>query len=174
MVNKYGLGRVRYTVITFGRRPDVKLRLSENTLSEERLKSYIEAIPRSTGGSDLAKALEKAKQVFKEDSYADVKKILVVITDKKSDSRSDDIKKAARRLDDNGITVIAVALHDEADSRELANATSSNRNVIVANLTSTSTDLAKEIMNKGLKGEQILSVHNACYRSCIVVKIIYA
>lgn len=151
-VTKYGLGRVRYTVITFGRQPDVKLRLDENTLSEEALKTYLEAIPRSNGGSDLAKALEKAKEVFIDDSHSDVKKILVVMMDKKSESRAEDVREAGQQLDINGITVIAIALHEEADSRELANVTSSYRNVIVANSTSTPTHLVEEIMRKGLKG----------------------
>ena len=103
IVDKYGLGRVRYTVITFGRNSDVKIRFNDNFPSEEKLKTFLEAVPRSSGGADLAQALERAKEVFLvRTSRPEVKKILVVIIDKKSDSKVEDVRKAATHLDDNG------------------------------------------------------------------------
>ena len=163
IVDKYGLGRVRYTVITFGRNSDVKIRFNDNFPSEEKLKTFLEAVPRSSGGADLAQALERAKEVFSEDSRPEVKKILVVIIDKKSDSKVEDVRKAATHLDDNDVTVIGVALHDEADLKELGNITTNNRNLIVANSTASPTQLAEEIMSNALKGESFNLLQEYAY-----------
>ena len=43
-------------------------------------------------------------------------KVLVVITDKKSDSSQEEVQIASEKLKDDGVRVIAVALGDESDT----------------------------------------------------------
>ena len=51
-----------------------------------------------------------------DDTRPNASRVLVVITDKTSDSTEDDVQVAAKKLKDDGVRVIAIALGDEFDS----------------------------------------------------------
>ena len=74
--------------------------------------------------------------------------MLVVVTDKKSDSTKDEIRQAAVLLENSNIRVIPVALGSEADMTELANATLDDDDVVKAERTDDPEKIADEIIMK--------------------------
>lgn len=116
-VDKFGLFRVRYSLITFGETPDVKIRFDNVFDTEEELGKLINNVKKGLGDAALHKALEEARYLFAlaEDTRPNASQVLVVITDKTSDSTEDDVQFAAKKLKDDGVRVIAIALGDDFD-----------------------------------------------------------
>ena len=116
-VNKFGLFRVRYSLITFGETPDVKIRFDNVFDTQEELGKLVNNVKKGFGDADLHKALEEARYLFAlaEDTRPNASQVLVVITDKTSDSTEDDVQFAAKKLKDDGVRVIAIALGDDFD-----------------------------------------------------------
>lgn len=73
------------------------------------------------GGVNLQLALEKSGELFSvaEGARPQSTKVLVIITDKKSDSSSDDVKTAAGHIIQEGIRIIVVPLGNDADDDEI-------------------------------------------------------
>lgn len=159
LIDLYGVQRVYYSIILFGRDPTVRIKFSQQ-LSEDSLKNAVNLLPRPTDGSSLQAALAKAKEVFNEGSRPDSKKVVVVILDQKSESNIDDVKEAASKLEEDGIKVIPVAFGDRADPDE-AEATTPNKDSIVkANDTSDPKDVAEEISQKVTDSECSYNLQN--------------
>ena len=113
-----------------------------------------DSISKNTRGAALGEVLRAATELFNDAAKArpDAKNVLVVIADKKSDSRGEDLKKQAMKMRPNDIKVIAVALGDESDKDELDILTPDQGNLIEANSTDGAKKTADEIMNKALEG----------------------
>ena len=116
-VEKFGLFRVRYSLITFGATPDVKIRFDNVFDSEQELGKLIDNVKKALGTAALHKALEETRYLFAlaEDTRPNASRVLVVITDRTSDSTEDNVQFAAKKLKDDGVRVIAIALGDEFD-----------------------------------------------------------
>lgn len=116
-VAKFGLFRVRYSLITFGATPDVKIRFDNVFDTEDELGKLIDNVKKALGDAALHKALEEARYLFAlaEDARPNASRVLVVVTDKTSDSTENDVQLAAKKLKDDGVRVIAIALGDEFD-----------------------------------------------------------
>ena len=151
VIDQYGVARTRYAVIVFGKTPSIKVKFSDNIPTETALKNLVKVIPRSRDDPAIAKTLDAAKMLFESESRSNVKKILVVITDKKSDDTAEEVKTASKLLEDAKVTVISVVFGGEADRKELENTTPDKRNVVEANTTSDPTEVAKQIMDKAVK-----------------------
>ena len=113
-----------------------------------------DSISKNTRGAALGEVLKAATELFTDAAKVrpDAKNVLVVVTDKKSDSRGEDLKKEAMKMRPNDIKVIAVALGDESDKDELDILTPDQGDVIEANSTDGAKKTAEEIMNKALEG----------------------
>ena len=84
--------------------------------------------------------------------------MLVVITDKISDSQGDDLKREAITLESQDIKVITVALGEESNKDELDILGPEQGDVIEANNTDGAKKTANKIMKKALEGQQHLSL----------------
>jgi hypothetical protein len=116
------------------------------------LKVFIDALPRDSSGALINKALEEATKVFQRAGVRpNAKKVLVVITDRRSGVSKGDIQIAAKPLSNAGIEVIPVAIGNEVSKDEIGAATDDKDNVIGVPTTETPESLAKKIMEKGLK-----------------------
>lgn len=158
VIDLYGVQRVYYSVILFGRDPTVRIRFSQQ-YPESALKATIAALPRPTDGSSLHSALESAQGVFSEGGRPDAKKVVVVVVDEKSESSIEDVKNAAGMLEDDGIKVIAVAFGDQASHDETSAATVNKDNIVKANRTDDPKDIAEEITTKIAKGENLTQTY---------------
>lgn len=154
IVDEYGItSRLRYGLIVFGRNAVQKLSFSEESSDINALKAKIESSQRPIGEPNLQKALEEAKRLFDSESTSpDVKKVLVVITDKKSTSRPEDLKKAVMPLEDGGVKIVPVAVGSSADPSELEGITSNRGYLIETQRELDPDETAEKIMNKVLKG----------------------
>ena len=147
-IDEYGSHRIAYSVLTFGSSPAIRVRFRDSASADDVLKSTIDNIPQNVARASLDKALHGAKELFKASNGArnDAMKVLVVITDDKSDSLERDVKKAAQRLDENGIRVIGIALGNEGDG-ELESITDVEGDVI----NTTDSTSPKKIVEKVLE-----------------------
>ena len=83
------------------------------------------------------------------------------MADRKSGSSEDEVKEAARPLEEQDIKVIPVVVGEEADPRELGNTTPDKKNMIEADKQDDAREVGEKIMDKirgnSLLGKQILS-----------------
>lgn len=132
IVDTHGTGSLRYSIILFSDSASIIIRFSEKYSSLDQLKASIEALPISTGGSSLTEALQAAKNAFQDSGVRkDATHVLVVIMDKRSGEREDDVKKGAKPLEESGIVVIPVGIGDQVNDKELDIITSNKDNVIL-------------------------------------------
>ena len=85
-VRQYGKDRIHYSIITFGSTPSTILKFNNNINDDSQLERFINTMQINGRGADLDRALEKAKKLFDEAETlrSGTKKVLVVITDKRS------------------------------------------------------------------------------------------
>lgn len=154
IVEEYGVtGRIRYGLVTFGRDATQTLSFSEEISDINSLKAKIRFTQRPFGEPDLQRALEEAKKLFdSEPKRPDAKKVIVVITDKKSTSRPEDVKKSFIPLEEGDVIVVPVAVGSSGDPNELERITS-NRGYLIKTERELDPDVtAEQIMDKVLKG----------------------
>ena len=160
VIGLYGVQRVYYSVILFGRDPTIRIKFNQQ-FTEDALKNTIGLLPRPIGGASLHDALEKAKEVFDEGGRPDSKKVVVLVMDQKSESNLNDVKKAAEKLEEDGIKVIPVAFGNLADPDETTATTTNKENVVKANETSDPKEVAKEVSNKVAEGKHRIPTTSA-------------
>ena len=151
VIEMYGVQRVYYSVILFGRDPTIRIRFNQQ-FTEDNLRRSIDLLPRPSSGVSLDAALQKAKDAFDEEGRSNTRKVVIVVVDQKSDSSVSDVKKAAGYLEEDGIKVIPVAFGKDAEPDEMAATTTNKANVIQANETSDPKNVAKDIVDKVAEG----------------------
>ena len=131
IIDKYGISKIHLSLMVFGDNADRKINFKDSFSSSKSLKSYINLIPKLSGGPVLGQALQQAVHLFKSDEGArpGVKKVLVVITDKTSVSNAEQIKRAVTTLSNNNVSVIAVGVGNAVDKNELKIASTHDKNV---------------------------------------------
>ena len=152
MIDNYGTSRIQYAVITFGNVPITRISFNAALLDDKKLIELVDAVQRSSGAL-LDKALEKAKLLFETQGRSDAKKVLVVITDKKSSSSLNDVKNQAKALEDDDIKVIPVVLGKESDGPEGTVITRNKENIIGIDEGDDPAVTAEIILRKALKGK---------------------
>ena len=159
VIKKYGINKMHYSLGMLIRNLNIIVKFNEEVDSNSQLMALVDSIATIKGGSDLANALEESPAMFTEENGGrpSAKKILVVIIDNKLDSDDDDIKDAASLVKELGIRVIPVGL-DKADKVELDKTTPVDEDVLTPSDDETAEDIAKDIMDRALNGEKIISV----------------
>ena len=154
ILNTYGSSTVRYSVIKFGKDPEVELDFGDVS-DPKGLREILQRITKNDQGADLGRALRKARELFQMAAVSrpDAKRILVVAMDKMSDSDEIELSVAARSLAQDGVRVIAVTFGKEADPQEMIKTTLNVDNVIKTNDTDSGKDIAAEVMEKANNGK---------------------
>lgn len=113
------------------------------------------SIVKNRRGAALDGVLREATKLLNDAGKVrpNAKNVLVVIADKKSDSRGEDLKMAVMKMQPDNIKVIGVALGEESDKDELDILTPEQGEVIEANSTDGAKKTAEEVMNKVLEGK---------------------
>lgn len=166
----YGSSTVRYSVIKFGKDPEVELNFGDESNPEE-LREILQGITKNDDGADLGRALRKARELFQVAAVSrpGAKRILVVAMDKMSDSDEITVSVAARLLGHDGIRVIAVTFGKEADPQEMTSATLNVNNVIETNDTASTEEIAAEVMEKATNGKNTLCIETCTL--CVKMKL---
>ena len=87
-------------------------------------------------------------------------KVLIVISDKKSDSTDDEIDKAVTPLRENDVVIIPVAFGNEADKVQLVKLVDDESTLVTADTNNDTTDIKDEIMIKFSKVRGQISLEN--------------
>ena len=164
IVEMFGQERIHYSLIVFGSVPDVKIQFNDNLPTDELLKT-LQSVKRASG-SALAPTLQKAEEIFNKYSRPGVRKVLVVITDTKSDSDENELRGNASLLEQAKIKVIPVGLGSETDGAELETLTPRKKDVVTKPDTSPSKILVKVIMTKVIEGNFSCIYFRLCCLTC--------
>jgi hypothetical protein len=85
IITNYGDDKIQYGLIHYGEFAATKITFGDTFPSTDKLKAYIDALPRYTGGVAVNLALEHADRLFKSSkARPQAKKVLVVMTDNAS------------------------------------------------------------------------------------------
>jgi hypothetical protein len=152
IIDQYGTYKFRYAVLTFGDKAVVQLKFDAKHPTDAELKRAIEFIPRSLGGVNLDRALKESRNLLNS-ARPKARKILVVVVDKRSDNTLEELKAAAKSLEDDGIRIIPVAFGNAGDSNELGNVTPIKDDVVSTIDGDEPKTTAKKIMDRVLNGK---------------------
>ena len=153
IINMHHPDRIRYSIVIFDDSATPVVSFSKDPQDVHKLLRAVDKLLSPSGLPNLKKLLEQAKAVFEKDSgRPKAHKVLVVVTDAKSSSTTDDIKEAARPLEEEGITIIAVAVGDEANSKQLEKMMPEKETPLSVDKDEDPDDLGDKIMDKVLEG----------------------
>lgn len=154
IIDTYAMNKLRYGVMVFGSSASSKVSFGDDYPSDEDLKTVINFLAGTNEPPALDEALKKGKELFdKAQERPNARKVLVIIIDKKSTSKLDDLKASAKLLEEDGIKVIAVAIGDEVDPVELEETTPDKTNVLNVTADVDVMDLKVMIMFKVFEGK---------------------
>ena len=148
VLETYSMDLIRVGVIVFGR--DTEAVAIQHSLNTD-LKTAVNKLIPKIGIPDLDNALKESRRLFKTTGRPDARKVLVVISDKASDSTYSDVKTEADRIKEEDILLISVVIGQEANGKELVDFTPYN--VTEATAEEDPDELAMKIMVLVLTGE---------------------
>lgn len=151
VVNKYGVGKIQYAVVKFGSTPDVQVSFTQ-PINDEELRLLVQNSTVKRQGSDLEQALATVKDLFQFSPRPEAKRVLVLVTDKRSDSTIEDVEGAAADLWKARVKIIPVAFGRDGDQEEMKAISSEKDNVMDVPDTNYPDTVAEEIMEKVLEG----------------------
>lgn len=156
ILNTHGSSFVRYSIITFGKYPDVELDFQEQ-IDSKGIRARLQNISKNSEGVDLSRALKKASELLNNATLTrpDAKRIVVLAMDKTSDSDETAVDVAAKSLAQDGVRVIAVTFGKEGDPQEIAGTTLNKDNVIETDESDTAKDIAVAVMEKAMNGKRL-------------------
>lgn len=153
IVEEYGVSRIRYGLVVYAREAVRGLSFGQESADIDSLKAAILYIQRPSGDPNLQGALEAAQKLFDfEPTRPGVKKVLVVITDKKSTSSQEDVKSALIPLEEEDVKIVTVAVGSSADPLELERIASNKGYQTEVKRDMDPDTTAEKIMEKVLKG----------------------
>ena len=154
IIEKYGTGKVRYAIIPFGTQATTAVAFTKDPPSQDLLKQQIDTMVPSVGDPDVKKALEEAKNLFGiAPERPKAKKVLVILTDKKSVNVLSALKMAAKPLEENKIKIVPVAIGNEASKKELLSLTTNEGYLVKSSSEDRPNHLAQKIMEKVIMGK---------------------
>lgn len=142
---KYGVDSLRPAVIVFGDTVSVRMNF-QDSLEQDALKRLVQGLRPNRGTPDLEKALAEAKTLFS-GARPHAKKVLVIISDDQSDSKSWKIKHSSQELEEDEVDVIPVGVGNEVDIQQLKDTTPQKKNAVLANKDDDVGDLADKIVD---------------------------
>lgn len=153
IIQMYDPDRVRYGVIIYGDSASLVVRFSKDPQEVKKLTRDIDELSQPSGLPNLEGLLQEAKKVFEQDSgRPKANKVLVVVTDAKSSSTSDNIKQAAKPLEEDGVTVVAVTVGDEANNKQLEKMIPDKQTPLSIDKEGEPNEIGEKIMEKVLEG----------------------
>ena len=90
--------------------------------------------------------------MFSREARPDAKKVLLIVSDKKSESTDNELDAAVEPLVKNDVIIIPVALGVEADEKQLKKLTEDKSTLVTADTNNDTADIKIEIMDQVLKG----------------------
>ena len=154
VLENYGVGKIRYSVIVFGSQTRLELRFDSGITDPAQLEAIFKSLGPRAGDPALDKALKMALEAFNASlTRPNARKVLVVMTDNVSAKLDQDqITALVSTLSKTNVRVIAVAVGDKADAGRLKNAATDSRDVVAVPGSTTPTKLFEQVMELVLTG----------------------
>ena len=152
IIDSYGQWKINYGLIVYGKTAVSRIQLTERFSSDEQLKNYVKMVQQGRGGSDLAAALENAKDLFSGE-IPNRRNVLVIMTDSKVTGDKTKIQPTADELHEMGVKVITVAMEKESDQSELRPLSPKKDNSLKEDSKESPKQLADRIMKEAVKRE---------------------
>ena len=157
IVEEYGVSHIRYGLVVYAREAVERLSFGQESADIDSLKAAVLNIQRPSGDPNLQGALEAAQKLFdSKPARPGVRKVLVVITDQKSTSRQEDVKRALIPLEEEDVKIVTVAVGSSADPLELERIASNKGYQTEAKRDMDPDTTAEKIMDKVLKGIRVV------------------
>ena len=157
IIERYGIGKVRYSVILFGDTIGKPYGFGDKLPGKEDLMNLVLKLPKRSLGKGkpvLAGALKKALDDFNGAKVrAGSTKVLVVMMDNKSGLVPDDLRRKSQPLHDKGVVVVPVAISNTADPTALVHIVRDGKGVIAVPKTEDPDRLADRIMREVYEGK---------------------
>ena len=119
---------ILYGTIVYGSDTSIKSKFKDMP-DKTAVKKFIDGLSWIDDGKKLDHALLQANKLFKDHGRPKSRKILVVFVTGKADSTTDELKKAAKKLNDNDVKIITVGLGTDPDDKQLV-AVTPKKNII--------------------------------------------
>ena len=142
---------ILYGTIVYGKDASVKSKFKDMP-DKTDVKKFIDGLSWKDDGKKLDHALLETDKLFKDHGRPKARKILVVFVTDKADSTTEELKKAAKKLNDNDVKIIAVKLGTDPDDKQLETITP-KKNIVKKKKPFKPSELAKlidELVKKGI------------------------
>ena len=109
---------ILYSTIVYGKDASLKSKFKDMP-DKNKVKDFIDTLAWKDEGDKLDHALTEADKVFKDHGRPKARKITVVFVTGKADATTNELKKAAKKLNDNGVKIVVVKLGTDPDDKQL-------------------------------------------------------
>ena len=141
---------ILYATIVYG--SDASLKSKFNDMPDKtRVKEFIDTLTWKDEGKKLDHALVEADKVFTEHGRPKARKITVVFVTGTADATTSELKKSAKKLNDNGVKIIVVKMGTDPDDKQLE-AITPEKNIVKKKKTVKPEELAQFIEEQVKKG----------------------
>lgn len=150
IIYRYGDDRVRTSIVVFGPKPTTIFHFGYDFPNEKEILDRIERLTTSeTGTPNLQEALDGVRKLFEEVPLRpNSRKVLVTITDRKSDSTKEVLRKSTRELQNIGITQIPIVIGNDVPNEQIESITIFKDNVIKTPANTPPWEIGEEIISK--------------------------
>ena len=141
---------ILYATIVYG--SDASLKSKFHDMPDKiSVKEFIDTLTWKDEGKKLDHALVEADKVFTEHGRPKARKITVVFVTGTADATTSELKKAAKKLNDNGVKIIVVKMGTDPDDKQLE-AITPEKNIVKKKKTVKPEELAQFIEEQVKKG----------------------
>ena len=144
---------ILYGTIIYGSDASVKSKFND-FLDKTEVKNFIDTLSWEDDGQRLDQALVETNELFKEYGRPKARKITVVFVTGEADATTSELKRAAKKLNDNQVKIIVVKLGTDLDDEQLEVVTP-KKNIVSVNESDDHSKSA-EIVDEKKMGGRIL------------------
>ena len=141
---------ILYATIVYGRNASVKSKFKDIP-EKVKVKKFIDSLAWEDAGKQLDEALEETNKLFKEHGRPKSRKITVVFVTGTADATTSELKKAAKKLNDNEVKIIVVKMGTDPDDKQLEVITP-KKNIVKVNESDEPEKSAKMVDDERMKG----------------------
>ena len=154
VIDRYGIGKVRYSVILFGNTIDMTYGFRDNLTHKEELMGVISKLPkRMTGRPAVGAVLRKVVEIFNSGEVrTGSTKAFIVIMDNTSGLNPDNLRTNSRPLHEMSVIVVPVVAGNVTNTNALAQIAQKGRPVISVPRTKEPELLGEKIMKEVFEG----------------------
>ena len=148
---------ILYATIVYGRNASVKSKFKDIP-EKVKVKKFIDSLAWEDAGKQLDEALEETNKLFKEHGRPKSRKITVVFVTGTADATTSELKKAAKKLNDNEVKIIVVKMGTDPDDKQLEVITP-KKNIVKVNESDEPEKSAKMVDDERMKGSGFAFKH---------------